>query len=52
MLNIRQRQINLKFLNFYKKNIDIVEGTAIKQAYKEFQKEYNLVKDSIYGEVN
>lgn len=49
MLNIKQRQMNLKFLNFYHKNIDGIEGTGTKQAYKEFQKSYNLTVDGIYG---
>lgn len=49
MLNIKQRQMNLKFLNFYHKNIDGIEGSGTKQAYKEFQKTYNLTVDGIYG---
>lgn len=49
MLNIKQRQMNLKFLNFYKGNIDEIEGTGTKQAYKDFQKEYELAVDGIYG---
>lgn len=49
MLNIKQRQMNLKFLNFYKKGIDGIEGVGTKQAYKEFQKAYNLTVDGIYG---
>lgn len=49
MLNIKQRQMNLKFLNFYKGAIDGIEGTKTKQAYKDFQKAYNLTVDGIYG---
>ncbi len=49
MLNIKQRQMNLKFLNFYHKNIDGIEGTGTREAYKEFQRAYNLVVDGIYG---
>lgn len=49
MLNIKQRQMNLKFLNFYHKNIDGIEGQGTKEAYKEFQRAYNLVVDGIYG---
>lgn len=49
MLNIKQRQMNLKFLNFYYKNIDGIEGTGTKDAYKRFQKEYGLAVDGIYG---
>lgn len=49
MLNVRQRQMNLKFLNYYKKNIDGKEGTGTKEAYKAFQKDYDLTVDGIYG---
>ena len=49
MLNIRQRQMNLKFLGFYNKSIDGVEGEGTKQAYKDFQKTNGLVVDGIYG---
>ena len=49
MLNIKQRQMNLKFLNFYYKNIDGIEGAGTKEAYKKFQKEYGLTVDGIYG---
>ena len=49
MLNIKQRQMNLKYLEFYSKNIDGIEGTGTKQAYRDFQKAYGLVVDGIYG---
>lgn len=49
MLNIRRRQMNLKFLGYYTKAIDGVEGTDTKQAYKDFQKANELVVDGIYG---
>lgn len=49
MLNIKQRQMNLTFLNYYKKEIDGIEGSGTKQAYKEFQKDNALVVDGIYG---
>ena len=49
MLNIKQRQMNLKFLGYYKSNIDDIEGAGTKQAYKDFQKNYGLVVDGIYG---
>lgn len=49
MLNIKQRQMNLKFLNYYKKEVDGKEGTGTKEAYKAFQKDYNLSVDGIYG---
>lgn len=49
MLNIKQRQMNLKFLGYYNKSIDGVEGAGTKQAYKDFQKANGLVVDGIYG---
>ena len=49
MLNIKQRQMNLKYLGFYSKEIDGIEGKGTKQAYKEFQKVYGLVVDGKYG---
>lgn len=49
MLNIKQRQMNLKFLGYYKNNIDGIEGVGTKQAYKDFQKNNGLVVDGIYG---
>ena len=49
MLNIKQRQANLQFLGFYFGQIDNIEGIKTKQAYKDFQKNYGLVVDGIYG---
>ena len=49
MLNIKQRQMNLKFLNFYSGKVDGIEGIKTKEAYKKFQQEYGLVVDGIYG---
>lgn len=49
MLNIKQRQMNLKYLGFYSKNIDGIEGSGTKQAYKDFQRNYGLAVDGIYG---
>ncbi len=49
MLSIRQRQVNLQFLNYYKSNVDGIEGAKTKQAYKDFQKDFNLTVDGIYG---
>lgn len=49
MLNIKQRQMNLKFLGYYNKSIDGIEGAGTKQAYKDFQKNNGLVVDGIYG---
>lgn len=49
MLNIKQRQMNLKFLGYYKSNIDDIEGAGTKQAYKDFQRAYGLTVDGIYG---
>lgn len=49
MLNIKQRQMNLKFLNFYSGKVDGIEGIKTKEAYKKFQQEYGLAVDGIYG---
>lgn len=49
MLTIKQRQANLSFLGYYKKAIDGIEGVGTKQAYRDFQKDYGLVVDGIYG---
>lgn len=49
MLSIKQRQVNLQFLNYYKGKIDGIEGNKTKQAYKDFQRDFNLVVDGIYG---
>lgn len=49
MLTIKQRQLNLQFLGYYKLSVDGIEGKGTKQAYKDFQKDYNLVVDGIYG---
>lgn len=50
MLNIKQRQMNLKYLGYYSKNIDEIEGSGTKQAYRDFQRAYGLVVDGIYGQ--
>lgn len=49
MLNIKQRQMNLKFLGYYNKSVDGIEGAGTKQAYKDFQKNNGLAVDGIYG---
>ena len=53
MLNITQRQMNLKFLGFYGGKIDGLEGNGTISAYEQFQKAYfpNEPKewDGIYG---
>lgn len=49
MLNITQRQINLKFLGFYKGQVDGIEGKQTKQAYVDFQRAFKLTVDGIYG---
>ncbi len=50
MLNIKQRQQNLKTYNYYYKGeIDGIEGPKTKNAYQNFQKDYGLVVDGIYG---
>ena len=50
MLNIKQRQMNLQFLNYYWGEIDGIEGNKTKGAYFDFQKEFKLnAIDGIYG---
>lgn len=49
MLTIKQRQANLQFLGYYKGQIDGIVGALTKQAYRNFQKDYGLVIDGIYG---
>ena len=50
MLNIKQRQMNLKFLNYYTMDIDNKEGKGTKSAYKAFQEDYGLTPDGLYGQ--
>lgn len=50
MLSIRQRELNLRaYYYYYKGNIDGIEGNGLKSAYKNFQRDNNLVVDGIYG---
>ena len=49
MLNIRQRQMNLQFLNYNCGGIDGIEGQKTKQAYKNFQRDFECLIDGIYG---
>lgn len=49
MLSIKQRQQNLQFLGYYFGAIDGIEGAKTKQAYGDFQRDYGLVVDKIYG---
>lgn len=50
MLNITQRQLNLKTYHlFYNGNIDGIEGSGTKTAYKNFQKYVGITADGIYG---
>ena len=49
MLNIKQRQMNLKFLGYYGGKIDGIVGNGTISAYEEFQNDYGLVVDGIYG---
>jgi hypothetical protein len=50
MLNIKQRQMNLKFLGYYDGKIDGIEGNGTISAYEQFQEAYGLTVDGIYGE--
>lgn len=50
MLNIKQRQKNLNFLNYDTGGIDGKEGAKTKRAYYCFQRDFNLsMLDGIYG---
>lgn len=49
MLNIKQRQMNLKFLGLYSGKIDGIAGNGTIGAIKEFQRQYRLAVDGIYG---
>lgn len=50
MLNIKQRQLNLRtYYYYYKSSIDGIEGQGTKQAYKNFQRDNGLASDGIYG---
>ena len=49
MLNNFYIQKNLKSLNYYKGNIDEIIGPQTKQAIKDFQKDFNLMIDGMWG---
>lgn len=49
MLTIKQRQMNLNFLNYSTGGIDGKEGIKTKSAYKSFQRDFGLIADGIYG---
>lgn len=50
MLSISQRELNLKtYYYYYKGDIDGIEGTQLKTAYGNFQRDNGLVVDKIYG---
>ena len=49
MLNVKQRQMNLRFLGYYGGAIDGIAGNGTIGAIEEFQKKYGLVVDGIYG---
>lgn len=49
MLNVKQRQMDLNFLNYATGGIDGIEGAKTKTAYRAFQRDFGLVSDGIYG---
>lgn len=50
MLTIKQRQLNLKtYYNYYKGSIDGIEGEVTKRAYRDFQRDFKLDLDGVYG---
>ena len=50
MLNTKQVQMNLKYLNYYKGSIDGIIGNLTRTAIRNFQKDNGLEVDGIYGE--
>ena len=48
-MNIKQKQLNLKHLGYYKGNIDGIWGNGSKEATKKFQQAYGLTVDGIFG---
>lgn len=50
MLTIKQRQLNLKtYKYYYKLEVDGIEGEGTKRAYRDFQRDFKLTQDGIYG---
>lgn len=49
MLNNKQIQMNLRFLGYYGGAIDGIAGNGTIGAIEEFQRNYGLVVDGIYG---
>lgn len=52
MLNIKQRQEKLKYLGFYKGNVDGLTGPLTRKAYRDLQNKYffrRKDKDGLYG---
>ena len=49
-MNMKQLQMNLKFLNYYFGSIDGKKGTQTIQAIKEFQANNDLIVDGIAGQ--
>lgn len=51
MLTVAQRQLCLRTYGYYYKGeVDGLEGPQTKEAYANFQRDFGLVVDSIYGE--
>lgn len=50
MLNVKQRQLNLRtYYYYYKGAVDGIEGSGTKTAYRNFQRDNGLTADGIYG---
>lgn len=49
MLSVKQRQMDLNFLNYATGGTDGIEGAKTKAAYRAFQRDFGLVSDGIYG---
>lgn len=51
MLNVKQRQMNLNFLNYATGGVDGIEGEKTINAYRNFQRDFGCTMiDGIYGE--
>lgn len=49
MMTVRQKQWQLKYLDFYKGNIDGIWGAASRSATIAFQREFGIKDDGIFG---
>ena len=48
-MTVKQSQLLLAYLDYYKGNIDGVSGTQTQTAIRNFQKDYGLTMDGVFG---